>query len=226
MAFAAEREVGSVEEQFVDAIKEDDLSSLLSLAHAHGTEVVCSTDHEVEDRFGDSWQNKVSGTPLFIAAYLKREELAIAMVRCGAVHRSGSIETTTESGWDLVGRTPIEMAARNQLRRLARALLEASEPIDWSVKATLDSDLWSEAQETPTLLYGVAMNPELCGFLQMVGYFRGLVRGQLVVINKGMGGFDVKVEEKPGRRFPNMREALLSVYNRLEVNERQQFEYQ
>jgi hypothetical protein len=111
--------------QYLEAICADDLNALKKLVLSHGTEIDLVYEHA-----GRSTQVQVRGSPLAIAACLKRDTLAAFLVKKGASHGYALHSCRTASFTHTQSVVPMQMAALFGLVRLFSALMDAG-CVDW-----------------------------------------------------------------------------------------------
>lgn len=177
--------------QFLAAIEADNLSALQALVQLHGTEVQLFRTHAKKDWMQNEISCSLDGTPLSIAALLKKETLAVYLVRAGAKQVAASNHQSGWFGWATATMMPIEAATVFNMRNLALALMQARPSVDWSFCAVVDEDGQCSGSEQPSLFEQLTGNNSQVHALEDFGLFQGLVNGIPVKVSANAGVFEV-----------------------------------
>ena len=177
--------------QFLSAIEADNLQALQALVQLHGTEVQLFRAHVKKDWMQNEISCSLDGTPLSIAALLKKETLAVYLVRAGAKQVAASNYQSGWFGWASATMMPIEAATTFNMRKLALALMQAEPSVDWSFCANIDEDGQSSSSTEPSLFELLTENNTQVRALEDFGLFQGRVNGIPVKVSANAGVFEV-----------------------------------
>jgi hypothetical protein len=188
--------------QFLGAIRGDDIDALKKLVLRHGTEVDL-----VYEYAGRTTQVEVRGSPLAVAACLKKDALAAFLVRRGANHGYALHTCQTPSFTHTQSVVPMQLAAHFGLAKLCGALMHAG-CVDW-LEHNYSEDSHTGYIETDPLLLTIASNREAVGLINEVGIFRGMVGSHFVEVTGCHGTFQVSIDHEPKRQgVAGVKEAL------------------
>lgn len=203
--------------QYLKAICADDLNALKKLVLNHGTEIDLVYEH-----VGRSTQVQVHGSPLAVAACLKKDALAAFLVRKGASHGYALHVCRTASFTHTQSVVPMQMAALFGLVRLCSALMDAG-CVDW-LEHNYSDDSEAGYRETSPLLLTVSSSEQAVSLFEGLGTFRGMLGSRFVEVVECSGELQVKVDHAPQRQgLPSMKEALEWVWER--IGRRELLEY-
>ena len=179
--------------QFLGAIRAHDSDALRRLVLRHGTEIdlvyqYASRTTEVE----------VQGSPLSVAACLKRDSLAAFLVRKGANHGYALHTCKTATFTHTQSVVPMQLAAHFGLPKLCGALMDAG-CVDW-LEHNYSEDSDSGYNETDPLLLTLSSNQGAMSLIETVGVFRGTFGSRFIEVAGSRGDFQVIVDHELQRQ--------------------------
>jgi hypothetical protein len=177
----------SVESAFIAAIVSDDVEALRHLVARHGTEWALT--HQFSGR---TTRAEIRGTPLSVAAHLRRDRIASFLVRNGADH-GYSIETCATQSFTISRSVvPIDLALAFEMSELTLALMAAG-CVDW-LEHNYQDDSESGYAESDPLLYSLLASKSRLRFIEGRGVFRGFLGSRFVAVECRDGGIEVTVD--------------------------------
>lgn len=204
-------------DRFLAALQAGDSPALKTLVEEFGTEV--SLHLETREQHGGSeefYQLEIRGTPLSIAAWLKKETLAVFLVQQGAVPGFYGYAREGSFGWDSCSVATMERALTADMSALVAALMQGPHLINWSEVHYVDEDDWGSARRRPTLFENIRAEPEALLLFEKIGLFRGIVDTDTVVGVKpdGCGSFTVTLNDESLGTCEGMQAALDTIWVR------------
>lgn len=192
-----------IEAQFLAAIRADDIDALNRLVLRHGTEIDL-----VYEYAGRTTQVEVQGSPLAVAACLKKDLLAAFLVRKGANHGYALHICRTATFTHAQSVVPMQLAAHFGLPRLCSALMDAG-CVDW-LEHNYSEDSDAGYSETDPLLLTLLSNQHGMNLIETGGVFRGTFGSRFIEVVGRPGDFQVIVDHEL------QRQSLASIKGALE----------
>jgi hypothetical protein len=195
--------------QFLAAIRADDIDALKRLVLRHGTEIDL-----VYEYAGRTTQVEVQGSPLAVAACLKKDLLAAFLVRKGANHGYALHTCRTATFMHTQSVVPMQLAAHFGLPRLCSALMDAG-CVDW-LEHNYSEDSDTGYSETDPLLLTLSSNQDAMSLFETVGVFRGTFGSRFFEVVGRPGDFQVIVDDELQRQgLACIKEALEWIWESL-----------
>jgi hypothetical protein len=177
----------SVESAFIAAIVSDNVEALHHLVARHGTEWALT--HQFSGR---TTRVEIRGTPLSLAAHLRKDAIASFLVRNGADHGYSIESCATQSFTSSRSVVPIDLALAFEMSELTLALMAAG-CVDW-LEHNYSDDSESGYAESDPLLYGLLASKSRLRFIESLGVFRGFVGSRFVAVECRDGRIEVTVD--------------------------------
>lgn len=200
----------ALNQHIVDAITRDDWATLQPLVQTLGIDGSVTYKYQAFDGNWGTVTHTLSGTALNIAAYLRKQNVAIELLRAGADVFSACYTLDFGGGWDEQSVALVETITTRRLPDLMRELMQ-SRVIDWNDQNWYDHDDLSARRYNATLFSVVLGSKDTAKFFQRVGIFAGLVLDHQIKIERAGKSFDIYIDGSLSGQAGSMREALHKV---------------
>lgn len=200
----------------VTAMERDNAVAVSTLLKRFGMEVWLK-HREVEPRKTGAVFRELQGTVLSMAAYLRKDALAVSLLKYGAEPQQSYFYNGVvgDEDCDVTTVTVIGLALQNELSKLTLALMERPKGIDWNHRNAYSAAGSITEYHDDTLFDSCRRFEATREFLGKVGIFAGQVGQSMVRINGVPGYFKVVINDVDKGYFPTMGAGLDAVAREL-----------